>query len=233
MTERALEVLKRLPLMAGLSDEALAEVSGRTVERTVRRGAFLFRKGEACHGLYVVLEGRIRIYRASPLGQEQVLHVEGPGETVAELPVFDGGRYPASARALEKSRVLFLPRGAFQWLYQNNPEIADAVIRTLGRRLRRLVGVVEKVSLKAVPARVAAALLEYAESANAARDGGAFRVPRTQEELAAELATTRESVARALARLRREGTISQEGARVRILDIARLDAAARGNSLDE
>lgn len=232
MSERAFDLLKRLPLFAALSEDALAAVSDRTVEKTVRRGAFLFRKGETCHGLYVVVSGRIKIYRASPDGREQVLHVEGPGQPVAELPLFDSGAYPASARALEDSRVLFLPRDSFQWLYQNNPEIADAVIRDLGRRLRRLVRVVEKVSLKDVPARVAATLLEYADAADAARDGGAFRVPRTQEELAAELATTRESVARALAGLRREGVIAQEGARVRILDAARLGAAARGKWAD-
>ncbi|HEX7049532.1 MAG TPA: Crp/Fnr family transcriptional regulator [Longimicrobiales bacterium] len=225
---QALEILGRLPLFAGLSEESLAAVSGRTVERTVRRGAFLFRKGEACHGLYVVIEGRIKVYRASPDGREQVLHVEGPGATVAELPLFDGGPYPASARAIEDSRMLFLPREAFQWLYQNNPEIADAVIRDLGRRLRRLVRVVEKVSLKDVPARVAATLLEYAEAEDAVRDGDTFRLRRTQEELAAELATTRESVARALSRLRRTGVIAQQGPNVRILSVARLGAAARG-----
>src|SRR5690606_6117311 len=151
----------------------------------------------------------------------QVLHTEGPGQPLAELPLFDGAPYPASARAQEDSRVLFLPRDAFQSLYRNHPEIADAVIRDLGRRLRRMVRMVEKVSLKDVPARVAATLLEYAEAADAVRDGGAFRVPRTQEELATELATTRESVARALARLRREGAIAQSGARVRVLDVAR------------
>lgn len=129
---------------------------------------------------------------------------------------------------LEDGRILFLPRDAFQTLYRENPEIADAVIHDLGRRLRRMVGLVEKVTLLDVPARVAATIVEAAETAGVFRDGGTFIVAQTQEEMARGLATTREGVARALARLRNEGIIEQEGARIRILDAAALDAAARG-----
>lgn len=226
MISDAVEVLRKLPLFVRLGEEALAAVAGRTVFRTLVPNEILFRRGEPCRGLYVVVEGRVRVYRANREGREQVLHTQGPGQPLAEVPLFDAGPYPASARALEDSRVLFLPVGDFQHLYQTHPEIADSVIRELGRRLRRMVGLVEKISLKDVPARVAVALLEYAEAAGALRDGGEFDLPRTQEELAAELATTRESVARALARLRRDGIIWQEGAHVRILSMNRLEAAA-------
>lgn len=222
------EILRSLPLFSGLSEGALEAVADRTVLRSFPRERIVFRRGETCHGLYVVVEGRVRIYRASPDGREQVLHTEGPGEALAELPLFDGGPYPASARAVEDSRLLFLPLEAFQWLYQNNPEIADAVIRNLGRRLRRMVSLVDKVSLKDVQSRVAATLLEYAEELGQAENGGSFKLSRTQEELAGELATTRESVARGLAQLRRAGVIAQQGARVQIRDVVRLVEAARG-----
>lgn len=228
MTTDAADALRRLPLFSGLSETALREIASRTIPRTLPRNALLFRKGEPCHGLYILTEGQIQIYRASPDGREQVLHIEGPGRPVAELPLFDGGPYPASARALADSRLLFLPRDAFQALYQGNPEIADAVIRDLGRRLRRLVGLVEKVTLKDVRARVAATLVEYAEAAQGLRDGSTFVLTQTQEALARGLATTREGVARALASLRRDQVIAQQGRRIRILDAGALDRAARG-----
>jgi CRP/FNR family transcriptional regulator len=224
----AVETLRGLPLFAGLSDEAVTAIADRTVPRRLPKHATLFRRGEPCHGLYIVVEGRIQIYRASPDGREQVLEVEGPGRPVAELPLFDGGPYPASARALEDSRLLFLPRDAFQWLYQSNPEIADAVIRDLGRRLRRMVGLIAKITLKDVRSRVAATLVEVAESQDALRAGGTFVLQRTQEELARSLATTREGVARALASLRRDGIIAQSGRKVEILDVAALQSAAMG-----
>jgi CRP/FNR family transcriptional regulator len=225
---KKIELLQSLPLFAGLSDASLAAVVDRTFERTYPRGAMVFRKDEICHGLYVVLVGQVKIYRSSPDGREQVLHIEGPGQPLAELPLFDGGPYPASARTLAESRLLFLPLDAFQALYRQNPEIADVVIHDLGRRLRRLVALVHRVSLKDVGARVATALIDYAEGASSFRDGAVFLLPRTQEELAAELATTRESVARGLARLRRARIIEQDGPHIRILTADRLAAVANG-----
>jgi CRP/FNR family transcriptional regulator len=223
--ERA-SALARLSIFAALGEDALEAVARRTVERTLARGAQLFRKGEPCRGLHVVLEGRVKVYRASPDGQEQVLHTQGPGQALAEVPLFDGGPYPASAEALEESRLLFLSAEDFQWLYQHHPEIAGAVIRELGRRLRRMVGLVEKLSLNDVPTRVAQTLVEFAEAAGALEARSEFRLPRTQQELAAELGTSRESVARALAKLRQEGVIAQNGPRIAVLDERRLRAAA-------
>lgn len=224
--EQTTDVLARLPLFRNLSERALEAVARRTVMRNVPKGTLLFRTGEPSRGLFVVLSGAIRIYRSNYEGREQVLHVQRPGQSVAEVPLFDGGPYPASARAEEDTRVLYLPRDEFEYLYQNNPEIADAVIRELGRRLRKMARLVEKISLRDVPARVAMTLLEYAERDGPPRDGLEFELPRTQEDLASELATTRESVARAISRLRKEGAIEQKGPKVRIVDLARLEATA-------
>ena len=222
----AMQALRRLPLFARLDDAVREAVARRTVLRTVAAGAVLFRRGEACAGLYVVLEGLVRVYRASADGREQTIHTLGPGQPLAEVPLFDGGPYPASARTLVQTRLLFLPRDDFTWAYGHYPQIADAVIRDLGRRLRRMVGLVEKISLRDVPARVALQLMEYAEAAGELKDGGELVLPRTQEQLASELATTRESVARALARLREGGAIRQAGRKVQITSLARLEEAA-------
>ena len=226
--ERTLAVLRQLPLFAKLGDEALGTVANRTVVRNTPAGRILFRRGDPCTGLYVVIEGTVRVYRASQEGREQTLHVQGPGRPVGEVPLFDGGPYPASARVEEDSRLLFLPAESFQWLYRNQPEIAEATIRELGRRLRRMAGLVEKISLREVPARVAMTLLEYAERSGSLRDGAEFKLPRTQTELASELATTRESIARALGGLRKAGAIEQRGARVRIRSVATLESMAQG-----
>jgi CRP/FNR family transcriptional regulator len=126
--------------------------------------------------------------------------------------------------------VLFLDREAFEFLYLHDPEIARAVIRDLGRRLRRLISLLEKVSLHGVPARVAATVLERAEAAGVLADGGAFTLGATQEKLARMLATTREGVARALAELRRRKIIEQTGPTLRVLDPQRLAARARGEA---
>jgi CRP/FNR family transcriptional regulator, cyclic AMP receptor protein len=221
-----LKVLEGLPLFAGSSSEALQRVAERMVSRRLPRDAMLFREGEACHGLYVVGEGRVVVYQASRDGREYILDSVKPGQSLAELPLFDGGPYPASARAAEDSLLYFLSLADFQTLYRSNPEIADTLIRHLGQRMRRMVRLVERLSLKDVPARLAATLLDYARAADALRNGATFSLPRTHYELAAELATSRESVTRAFARLRREGAIASEEGRVRIADLDRLRSAA-------
>ena len=232
MASDSREFLRRLSIFKSVSDEALDAVARRTVVRSLAKGRQLFRRGEPCQGLYVVVDGAIRVYRGNQDGREQTLHLQGPGQSIAEVPLFDGGPYPASARADQDSRVLFLPLADFQWLYRNHPEIADSVIRELGRRLRRMVRLVEKISLRDVPSRVAMTLLEYAERYDVAGGQIEFDLPRTQEELAAELATTRESVARALSGLRRSGAISQKGSRVRVLDLRQLESIAFSGGKD-
>jgi CRP/FNR family transcriptional regulator len=220
--------LRKVSFFSDLSEEALEVVARRMVYRAAPAGTILFRKGELARGVYLLVKGRVEIYRCTADGREQVLHSETPVQSVAELPVFDEGEYPASGRTSEPSELYFLSRDDFERLYREHPEIADAVIRNLGRRLRKLVQVVEKVTLRSVPSRVAKSLLEVAESSGALRDGGRFRLPRTQSALAHELATSRESVARALGDLRRYGFIETEGRQVTIRSLRGLEDVAQG-----
>jgi CRP-like cAMP-binding protein len=219
-------LLGRVALFRGLEEETIERIAARAVTRRVSRNTLLFREGEPCRGLYIIIDGSIRIYRSTPDGHEQTLMVEGPKKTLAELTLFDASPYPASAQAAEDSTVLFLQLADFQQLYREHPEIADAVIMELGRRLKRLVRLFSRITLKSVPARVASAVLEEAEAAGAARDGGTFALPFTQEELARELSTTRESVSRAIGELRAAGVLAREGTSLRILSCAGLRQAA-------
>lgn len=221
------EILGGLRLFRGLEPAALERIAVHCVVRRVAAGKQLFRTGDPCAGLWVVLRGRVRIYRASPDGREQVLHVQGPGQPLAEVPLFDGGPCPAHARVEEASELLYLSREAFEGLYRSEPAIADAIIRDLGSRLRHAVRLIEKISLRDVPSRVGLTLLELASG-----DGGSatrpFTLTRTQAELAESLATSRESVARALRHLADEGLIEREGPRVRIPDPAALASRCWG-----
>jgi CRP/FNR family transcriptional regulator len=228
LTRNPKDQLKEISFFRDLSPDALELACERTVRRTVKAGTILFRKGEQARGVYVLVRGRVEIYRSTPDGREQVLHTDTPIQSIAELPVFDGGPYPASARTAEDSDLYFLSLDDFQRLYRGHPEIADAIIRNLGKRLRALVNVVEKVSLRSVPGRVAKTILEQAQRNGVAKEGGSFVLPGTQSDLAHQLATSRESVARALGDLRRKKVIATEGRRVTILSLVHLVDIAQG-----
>lgn len=225
-----LTLLRGVPLFAKLNDDALIEIARRCVTRGAPAGTVLFTTGEECRGLYMIESGRVRIYRADPTGREQVLHIEGPGRTVAELPLFDGGTYPASAITIEDSALVFLPRPAFEYLYRTHPDIAEAVIRALGRRLRHLVHLTETLAFRDVAARLAMLLVGYAERAGTPTVAGVeIELDRTQEELAHEIGTARESVSRAMKQLRRNGLIEPLGRnRLLIPDVQRLRALLPG-----
>lgn len=229
MTGNPAEKLKGISFFQDLTPEALDLVSERMIYRAIPAGTVIFRKGERARGVYVLVGGRIEIYRSTADGREQVLHTETPIQSVAELPVFDGGDYPASGRTVEDSEVYFLSVDDFQRLYKEHPEIAGAIIRNLAQRLRGLVKVVEKTSLRSVPSRVAKTLIEAAESSGSLEEGGRFRLSRTQSDLAHELATSRESVARSLGDLRRKGIIATEGRFVTLLSLKRLGELAHGD----
>lgn len=229
-----MNLLGRIPLFAELQDDALQQLARRCVTKSVPAGNVLFTTGEECRGLYMIESGRVRIYRTDPAGREQVLHVEGPGRTVAELPMFDGGPYPASAITVEECRLVFLPLAAFEYLYRNQPDIAHAVIRALGRRLRHLVHLTETLAFRDVAARLAMLLVGYAERSGVATGRGIeIELDRTQEELAHEIGTARESVSRAMKQLRRKGLIEPlERSRLLIPDLQRLRALLPGGESD-
>lgn len=217
-------------LFSSLSRAECRALVERSVCRSVRRGETIFREGEQCRGLYLIMEGRIRTYRANGAGHEQVLGVFGPGESLGEVSLFDEGPYLASCRVLESGRVLFLPVAEVQALYHTHPQVAHAVVRELSERVRLLAALVDRLALQDVPTRVAATVLEYARGSGALGGGASFRVPGTQEELAAELGTTREGVSRALRSLRDAGIIGQRGRRMQVLDPGRLERVAGRSS---
>lgn len=224
------QLLHQVPIFAELDERVLDRLAQRCVPRAVGSGFTLFRAGEKCCGLYVVMEGRVRIFRTSPDGKEQTIAVEGPGRPVAELPLFDGGTYPASAMTTAPTRLAFLPRAEFEHAFRTDPEVAAAVVKSLGARLRHLVHLVETLAFRDVAARLAMLLADYADH-DGAPDGDGVRLTleRTQEELAAEIGTARESVSRAVKQLQSAGLIRErKGNRYRLASAATLRAFARG-----
>jgi CRP/FNR family transcriptional regulator len=215
-------VLARVGYFRALPAARLARLATRCRARTLVAGETLFEEGAPCAGLFIVATGRIEIGQTSFRGREQVLHTEGPGATLGEGPLFDGGGYIASAVAREPSRVLLLPRPEVLALCRERPEVALALLASLARRVRRFAGLVSDLAFHSVRQRVA----RYLQST--AAGGGTLELELTHAQLAARLGTVRELVARALAQLERAGAIERTGKRIAIRDHARLDALALG-----
>lgn len=219
------KALAQTSLFSGLSERELEFLLERVVSRRYSSAETVFSEGEPCSGLYVVESGSIRIFKSSVAGREQVLGIEGPGGSVAELPVFDGGSYPASVTAIEDSVLLFVSKQDFQALCRAHPEVALKVLKVVGARLRRLVGIIEELSFTTVRHRLCAYLLRLAQSEGRKVNGGVqVMLPANNQELAAQIGTVRELVSRNLSRLQAEGIVQIDGRALLIRDLKSLES---------
>ncbi len=185
----------------------------------------MFAEGEPCAGLYVVESGHVRIFKSSAIGREHVLSIEGPGGSVAELPVFDGGNYPASAAAVDEATLLFVSKQDFHSLCLAHPQVSLKVLRVVGARLRHLVGIIEELSFTTVRHRLAAFLVRLAKtSGKRTRNGIEITLPANNQELASQIGTVRELVSRNFSRFQAEGMLTVEGRRVTVTDLKALEA---------
>ncbi len=204
-------VLRGTALFSALSDGELESFAARTLTRSYAAGELVFSEGEPCAGFYIVAKGRGRIFKISQAGREQVLSIEGPGGSIAELPVFDGGPYPASLSAVDPSELLFISRTDFRALCLEYPAVALKILQVVGARLRKLVGIIEELSFTTVRHR-----LILREAGNEHR--GKFTLAVSHQELAAQIGTVRELVSRNIARLQAQGLIAISGHEVTVLD---------------
>jgi CRP/FNR family transcriptional regulator, cyclic AMP receptor protein len=224
-TETQKQILSKVPLFSGLAENEMEFLSRRVVPRHYSAGQIVFNESDPCTGLYVVASGQVRIFKTSASGREQVLSIDGPGSSVAELPVFDGGNYPASVAVIDDSTLLFVSKQDFQELCLTHPQVALKVLRVVGARLRRLVGIIEELSFTTVRHRLAAYLLRLAQT-EGKRSGSGVEIvlPSNNQELASQIGTVRELVSRNLSRLQSEGWIEIDGRTVTIRDLKAIEA---------
>ncbi|MFH1623618.1 MAG: Crp/Fnr family transcriptional regulator [Pseudomonadota bacterium] len=215
-----------IPLFQGLPREDCEDLAAIAVEKTLSGGQIIFSEGDEGNGFYVVVSGRVKIYKLSPDGKEQTLHIFGPHEPFGEVPVFAGQDFPAHAEAIEESRLLFFPRKAFVALIGKNPSLALSMLAVLSRRLRTFAALIEDLSLKEVPGRLSAYLLYLSDRMDGADD---LVLDISKAQLASLLGTIPETLSRILARMAREELIRSDGARrIQIVDRHSLEELASG-----
>ena len=212
--------MKSIPLFSGLTPEQTDSISTLAKTLTFGRGEIIFQEGERANGFYIVADGKIKVFKLSFEGKEQILHIYGPGHTFGEVPVFAGKNFPASSMALEASTILFLPRDGFVKLITDSPALAMNMLADLSMRLRAFTVQIENLSLKEVPARLAAYILTLArETAGPGNDlPGRVTLPISKAQLANLIGTTPETVSRIFKKMADAGLIKVETKDILIQD---------------
>ncbi|MEQ8958821.1 MAG: Crp/Fnr family transcriptional regulator [Coleofasciculus sp. C2-GNP5-27] len=208
------DFLANTKLWQGLPDEQLDAIATIAIAKSYHKGEVIFVEGQEGSGFFVVRSGRVKVFKLSTEGKEQILEFFGAGEHFAEVPAFDGQSFPASATALEKTELLFFERDTFLDLLEQQPTIAINMLAVFARHLRRFARLIEDLSLKEVPGRLAAYLL-YLNAQSEHPNHVKLDITKTQ--LASLLGTIPETLSRVFAKLSQEGLISIQGSKIRIL----------------
>jgi len=221
LTRRKQPVLNKKQLLAesvlfrGLAPPLLQQVVDLAVIKKFQRNESIFFEGDEATGFYMVGQGRVKIFKMSLDGKEQILHIFGPGEPFGEVPVFYGNPYPANAFSIEPSVMLFFPRQKFIDLINSTPSLALSMLAVLSMRLRRFATQIESLSLKEVPARLAAHLI-YLTEEQKRTDHVTLDIPKGQ--LASLLGTSPETLSRIFTKMSNEGLIRVNGKKIEILE---------------
>lgn len=213
--EKIKKIIAESILFSGLSVGELEKIAMIAVPKSYGRGESIFFEGDEGNGFYMVIEGRVKIFKMSMEGKEQILHIFGPGEPFGEVPVFHGQPFPANAMALVNSKLLFFPRSEFIDLVTANPSLALNMLAMLSLRLRRFANQIESLSLKEVPGRLAAYLIYLSEEQGSAAQV-TLDIPKGQ--LASLLGTIPETLSRIFSKMTDEGLIRVTGRTIYIDD---------------
>jgi CRP/FNR family cyclic AMP-dependent transcriptional regulator len=219
--ESTAQILRRVTLFAGLSDDALARVANVAHVRAYSPGEVVIFEGDRCRAAYFVVEGQVRVYRLSPTGREQVLARLGPGQAFNTVPPFHPhGVNHATVEALSPVTLYAVACEDFRRLVGECAELALAILQDFADRLDHLTNLVEDLSLRTVRGRLARFLLEHADSIQVTRSW-------THDEIAANLGTVRDMVGRTLRAFADAGLVRIERQHIVLLDREGLETEAQ------
>lgn len=228
--KKILDIISTTPLFNGLPDDQLEAIKNIALEKQIKKGELVVSEGDDGRGFFVITEGRIKVFKVSAEGKEQILHIFGPGQPFGEVPVFAGQKFPANAQAIDNARVLFFPRAAIVELITANPSLALNMLAEMSRKLRIFAVQIENLSLKEMPARLASYLIHLADEQG---EEQTVTLKISKGQLASILGTIPETLSRIFAKLSGNNLIRVEGKKITLLDRSGLeDLAEFGKDAD-
>jgi len=216
--------LKKVTIFSNLSNSQYKMISEISVIKNFSKKDIVFNDSEKANGFYVVRKGKIKIFKTSFEGKEQILHIIGKYQIFGEVPVFTGKMFPATAMAIEGSELLFLSKEKFINLIETNPKIGLNMLSVLSMRLHAFTNIIETLSLKEIPARLATYLIVLYEK----NSSDTFQLDVTKNQLASILGTIPETLSRIFGKLTQNNFFEIQGKNIKITDINRLYDLAEG-----
>ena len=214
---------RSIPLFSELEPTEVRSVLAEARVKNFARGAIIFHDGDAYTGFYIVLSGQVKVYKDSRDGKQLVLHVLRPNALLAEVPMFEGGRYPANAIAMERSSLLFLPKDHFLDCLDSSPQLMRKILVGCAKKIRMLTEKLENLTLHDVTGRLARLIVREIVVAGRTTLSQPFvKLTVPKAVIASQLGTVRETFSRSFKKLQEDEVIKVKGQTVTVLDYARL-----------
>tara|TARA_B100001123_G_scaffold306951_1_gene343002 strand:+ start:1820 stop:2479 length:660 start_codon:yes stop_codon:yes gene_type:complete len=206
-------LLAGVPFFSGLADDDLEQIAEHATPESFRRGALIISDGDPADALYVVINGRVKVFLGSDDGKEVVLTILGPGESFGEIALLDEEPRSASVAAMEKTTVLVIRRDRFLELLRENSDLSWAMIRSLSHLVRRLTGSVQSLALNDVYRRIVEILEQRGVFEGEVR---VINERLTHQLLADMVGASREMVSRIMSDLVKGGYLTVSRDQIRI-----------------
>lgn len=228
----SIKLLKRSPLLAGLNEEELKEIIAIASLKQFEKREILFSDCEEANGFYIVLSGKVKLYKVSPEGKEQIVHVISAPDAFGEASLFLKESHPFYAETLNDCQLLFFPKRDFLQLLKKSPQLSANMTITLSHYVKRFASLIEDLSLKGVPSRIARYLLDLSvKQSKEAKSPEDIEFDLSRSQLASRLGTIRETFSKTLAKMRAKGIIDVKKNKIFILNREALEKIAAGHKL--
>ncbi|MFZ5515193.1 MAG: Crp/Fnr family transcriptional regulator [Candidatus Zhuqueibacterota bacterium] len=206
-------------LFQDLSEEQLTVVEQAASVKNIPKGSHLFSDGQPATAFFIVVTGRLKIYKLSTEGNEQILHVQNDNDLIAEAVIFDFDTYPAYCQALEDATLIRISRTDFIDMLHRFPEICFRIMGAYSRRLRLLVSKIEEISLHDIKSRVANYLMNHSQVQD---NRWLCTLTLTKKDLASMLGTIPETLSRTLHFFKQQKLIEEKKNTIVILNREKL-----------
>jgi CRP/FNR family transcriptional regulator, anaerobic regulatory protein len=203
---------KRVSIFSVLHEPEIDEVVSKIVTRNYKKGQILFFEGDVADKLYIVSNGKIKVFKYTKEGKEQILYILSSGDFIGDLSLLKKGKFDFNAEALEETSVCTLAKEDFDHVLATNPEITLKILEDVHDRLVSLENLVQSLSTRDVEARIASLLLSFIKNFGSETEEGVLvDLPLNREEMGNYIGITRETISRKLTSMQDEGIIELIG----------------------
>lgn len=204
--------MHKVPIFSSLSQEEMSHISSIIKHNNYQKGEILFSEGDSLRSLIIINEGRVKGFKITPEGREQILHVFSEGDFFGERNLFGGQKSAYTAEALETTKTCIFTKEDFYKILFAHPGIAVKIIETLEERIARMESTMQSMGVRSLDGRIGGLLLDFADKyGETAPEGILIRLPLSREGIANFLGVARETVSRKLGQLETEGIIRPVG----------------------